>query len=196
MEEDLNKINQCRNAAEFLALLNTTINNSLTEDYWKITLPNDLATSAPRSPSLFSYYAALNLLGSKVLFSNLKVSDLLDPANKAKKSAVERHHLFPKEYLNRIGITEQRDQNQIANFALIEWNDNIAILDAPPSDYFPKFIDRFKNDPLLKEMLRVHALQDGWQNLDYFEFLESRRKLIAEIIREGFKQLNENTSSL
>jgi len=193
MEEDFNRLEKVNTADDFISQLNKTIDDSLTEDYWKITLPNDLATSSPRSPSLFAYYAALNLLHSRVLFSGLLVSDLLDPANKAKKAAVERHHLFPKEYLKKIKITEQRDQNQIANFALIEWNDNIAIQDDPPAKYFPEYINRFKSDSGLKEMLRVHALPENWQHMEYFEFLEVRRKLIAEIIREGFKELSSKS---
>ena len=32
---------------------------TLTGDYWAITLPNQLATSASRIPSLFAYQAAL-----------------------------------------------------------------------------------------------------------------------------------------
>jgi hypothetical protein len=193
MEEDLSKIEKVKTADEFVKQLNKTIDDTLTEDYWKIGLPNDLATSSPRSPSLFSYYASLNLLHSRVLFSDLLVSDLLDPASKAKKSAVERHHLFPKEHLARLNITELRETNQIANFALIEWNDNIAIQDDPPPTYFPKYINRFKNDSGLKEMLRVHALPQDWQNMDYFKFLEVRRKLIAEIIREGFAELSSKS---
>jgi hypothetical protein len=37
------------------------IKNLLTEDYWNITLVNDLETSPTRTPVLFAYYAALNL---------------------------------------------------------------------------------------------------------------------------------------
>ena len=62
----------------------------------------------------------MNLLDARVLFSKMKVSELLDPAMKARKSAIERHHLFPKGYLAKLGIKELRDTNQIANYALVE----------------------------------------------------------------------------
>lgn len=94
--------------------------NTLTEDYWNITLPGELATSSARSPALFAYYAALNRLKARVLFSNLTVAELIDPASRAKRSALERHHLFPKHYLATLGIKEKRDINQIANLALGE----------------------------------------------------------------------------
>jgi hypothetical protein len=188
MEEDFNKISGIKSAADYVAHLNRVINDSLTDDYWRIGLPNDLSTSSPRSPSLFAYYAALNLLQAKVLFSKLLVSELLDPTSKANKSAVERHHLFPKEYLKRLGITEQREHNQIANYALVEWNDNIAILDDPPEKYYPKFKERFDVNEL-KEMTHFHALPENWHTMKYIDFLDSRRKLMAEVIHEGFLKL-------
>ncbi len=188
MEQDLNRIRETKTAEEFVTFLNRIITDSLTDDFWAITLPNDLATSSPRSPSLFAYYAALNLLQGRVLFSKMLVSDLLDPTMKAKKSAVERHHLFPKAYLNKIGFTEIRDTNQIANFALVEWNDNIAISDEAPDSYYPKYASRFSQNELSK-MLYWHAVPDGWEKMEYQAFLEQRRKLIANVTREGFKEL-------
>ena len=41
---------------------------------------------------------------------------------------MERHHLFPRAYLQRLGYSSTRDRNQIANYALVEWKDNIDIL--------------------------------------------------------------------
>jgi hypothetical protein len=188
MEQDLNRIRETKTADEFVTFLNRIITDSLTDDFWAITLPNDLATSSPRSPSLFAYYAALNLLQGRVLFSKMLVSDLLDPTLKAKKSAVERHHLFPKAHLNKSGITEIRDTNQIANFALVEWNDNIAISDEAPDSYYPKYASRFSKSELSK-MLFWHAMPEDWKKMEYQEFLEKRRKLIANVTREGFEEL-------
>ena len=53
---------------------------NFTSDYWDISLPNRLDTSSPRSPALFAYLAALNLLDAEVLFSDVRVRELLDPA--------------------------------------------------------------------------------------------------------------------
>jgi hypothetical protein len=188
MEQDLARIRDVRNADGFVALLDKIINDTLTEDYWNITLPNELATSSPRSPSLFAYYASLVLLDARVLFSKMQVSALLDPAIKAKKSGTERHHLFPKGYLATIGISEIRETNQIANFALVEWDDNIEISDDPPSKYYRKYASRFSKEEL-DQMLHWHALPLDWPNMEYKELVETRRKLIAQIIREGFSKL-------
>ena len=188
MAKDLNRLDGVRDAAGFIRLLDGIITDTFTEDFWAITLPNELATSSSRSPSLFAYYAALNLLGAKVLFSDLKVSDLLDPTIQANKANLERHHLFPKGYLKTLGITETRDINQIANFALVEWADNISISDMPPSRYFPQYADRY-SDVEWEPMRLWHALPVGWECLDYETFLLERRKSIAAVIRRGFECL-------
>jgi hypothetical protein len=130
----------------------------------------------------------LNLLDARALFSSIKVSELLDPAVKAHKSAVERHHLFPKGYLRKQGITGQRETNQIANYALVEWSDNIGISDSSPSSYFPKYAARFSADDL-ERMCYWHALPTGWEEMEYRDFLEARRKAVAQVIRDGFSVL-------
>ena len=105
MEADLARLRSINDTASFVKNFDQVISDTLTEDFWAITLPNEIATSSPRSPSLFAYYAALNLLGARVLFSKMKVSELLDPAIKGKKAGTERHHLFPKNYLKKMNIT-------------------------------------------------------------------------------------------
>jgi len=192
MEADLARLRNVKDAHAFCEVLNQIINDTFTEDYWNITLPNDLATSSARSPSLFAYYSALNLLDAKVLFSKMKVSELLDPAIKAKKSSTERHHLFPKNYLKMIGISDTKEINQIANFALVEWSDNIAITDTAPAEYLPKYIKRF-TEPEISLMNYWHALPKDWERLEYPVFLEQRRKIIARVIRDGFAELSKGT---
>jgi hypothetical protein len=188
MEQDLSRLRDIKDASGFVDFLDRIISDTLTEDYWNITLPNELATSSPRSPSLFAYYAALNLLEARVLFSKMKVSTLLDPAMKARKSAVERHHLFPKGYLAKLGIKELRDTNQIANYALVEWSDNIDISDRPPVEYFPRYIERFSPEEL-SQMYYWHALPERWETSDYQDFLVLRRRGMARVIRDGFQHL-------
>jgi len=190
MEQDLALLRGIESGQEFVRLVERIIMDTFTEDYWNINLPNALATSSARSPSLFAYYAALNLLGARVLFSKMKVSELLDPALKGPKAAIERHHLFPRGYLRTLGLTSTRDTNQIANFALVEWSDNIDISDKSPAEYFPKYAARFTQQEL-DEMMYWHALPKGWEKMEYPEFLEARRKGIARVIREGFLKLSE-----
>ncbi len=191
MEQDLALLRGKYNSAEFVHALNQEIQAVLTNDYWETTLPNELATASARSPAMFAFFAALCLLDARVLFSQMKVNELLDPGIKAAKSALERHHLFPRNYLRKMGIKETRDINQVANYALVEWSDNVAISDQSPVEYVPQFEARFSSEDL-RQMYFWHALTDRWYEMNYADFLEERRKRIARIIRLGFEKLSAN----
>ncbi len=171
----------------FLAELDRLVTANFTRDYWDISLPNRLDTSSPRSPALFAYLAALNLLDAEVLFSDVRVEDLLDPAVTAPRS-IERHHLFPKNYLSSLGVTGLKQVNAIANMAFLDWPENATISDKAPSNYWPALSATVPAERLAKQV-HLHALPVGWEQLDYQEFLEHRRTLIARIVREGFAAL-------
>ena len=114
--------------------------------------------------------------------------DLLDPPAQGQKRALERHHLFPKQYLKKQGIESVRDINQIANYALVEWDDNISISDAPPTQYWGKYAERF-DQATLATMMQWHALPERWWTMSYDQFLAARRPLIAGVIRQGYQKL-------
>jgi len=189
MEFDLARFRSIDTADQFLNALHSICDQTLTDDFWEITLPNDLATSASRSPSLFAYYASQVLLDAKALFSDSRVSDLLDPSIQAPRSAVERHHLFPRAMLHREGIKEIRQTNQIANFALVEWGDNVAIADSPPNEYVPLLAEKFSPADL-KQIYAWNALPEGWESMAYDEFLVIRRDLMAALIKQGYEKLS------
>jgi hypothetical protein len=188
MEFDLARFREVKDADSFVNILESACDLALTEDYWRITLPNDLATSSPRSPSLFAYNAALVLLDTRALFSKLKVSELLDPVSQGIRGAVERHHLFPKGYLKTLDISDLRETNQIANYALVEWGDNMKIMDQSPTEYLPGMASRFGKEELSR-MYHWHALPENWEQMNYRQFLEQRRELIAQVIQEGCRTL-------
>lgn len=188
MEFDLARFREVTDGNEFIQILETVCTEKLTSDFWETTLLTELATSSPRSPSFFAYIASLNLLDAKGLFSKLKVSDLISPSVKAKKSALERHHLFPKSYLESIGIKGVKKTNQIANYALIEWKKNITISDKDPKSYLPEQQEGVSSEEL-SQMYYWHALPKGWEEMDYFEFLKKRREMIAKVIKAGYEKL-------
>lgn len=193
MERDLADFRVFKNADDFIKWIDNTIKSELTDDFWETTLPARLETSSSTSPLLHCYTASLNLLDAKALFSDIKVWDALDPTTKALKSKVERHHLFPKNYLKSFGIESTRDTNQIANYALLEWKYNISIADTPPSEYFSKYKDIISSEKMEK-MMYWHALPIEWENMSYDEFLTERRKLMALIIKDGFSMLQRGQS--
>ncbi len=188
MDGDLNRVRGLADAKSFLSVLDELMTNELTNDFWAISLPAALDSSSARNPELFAFVAAQNRLGAPVLFSHKKVGDLIDPALKTKKKALERHHLFPRGWLEKEGETDLKVINQMANYALLEWPENISISDDPPSDYVPQIKGRFEPTEW-QRMQELHALPENWEMLSYSSFLQARRGLMAAIIRRGFESL-------
>jgi hypothetical protein len=169
----------------------------MTGDFWSITLPNSLATSAYKSPALLAYFAALNIHDADVLLSKTKVRSRLDPAISLKKG-IERHHLFPKGYLKINGMKDRKKVDQIANFAFVEWFDNIEISDEPPSKYWPEQVTKRMakakfNEKRLNEQMDLHALPKNWESMEYDVFLQMRRVLMADVARRAFELLKSDS---
>lgn len=190
MDADLNRLKNIKDAEGFVRALDELIASEFTEDYWKITLPNELATSSSRSPQLFAFIAAQNRIAANVLFSHKLVPDLIDPSLNTVRKPLERHHLFPKAWLISNGIKDQKETNQIANYALLEWPENLAISDLPPSEYLPQIEERYAENPSKWQQMNLdHGLPENWHQMEYSKFLTERRKLMAEVIRRGFMTL-------
>lgn len=188
VEQDLLRIAEAKSGDAFVATLNGIIDTTLTEDYWTIQLPSSLETSSAFGPTVFAYHASLVLLNARPLFSPLQLGELFDASPHAPRSAVERHHLFPKRYLTLIGIDRTAQRNQIANYAYVEWTDNVEIGDSPPSEYFPPLFKELS--PQEQKQARFwHALPEGWERMDYRDFLQRRRELIADVVRAAFDKL-------
>lgn len=188
MDSDLNRLKELHTSGEFIDKLEEFMSGVLTNDFWSISLPIQMDSSSSRSPVTFAYTASQTLLNAPVLFSHKKVSDLLDPALKTVKKPLEKHHLFPRAWLERNGVTDLKQINQIANFALIEWPENIDIRDSHPSEYVPEIKARFSESDWSR-MCSLHALPEGWSEMDYADFLVERRKLMGQIIKRGYEQL-------
>ena len=111
---------------------------------------------------------------------------------KIKKKRLEKHHIFPKNYLiSEYGFDSNKDKakiNQIANLTFLEFEDNIEISDMHPRDYFDMVKDRFSEEEL-KEMFFMHAIPDNFYDLSYEDFLEQRRKLMAGVIKKAFNKI-------
>lgn len=191
MEQDLADLRGLSKTDDFLTQLQRKIENEFTEDFWQINLPERLATASYRNPAFFAYCAALNLLDARAFFSQYKVADLLDPYIRPKKAPLDRHHLFPKAYLARLGVKDRREVNQVANLSIADWADNSLVIgDKPPAEYMPRLKEGMTSEEV-KQMYFWHALPEGWEGMTYSQFLVERRKLMAQVIRKGFRKLKE-----
>ncbi len=133
------------------------------------------------SPAWFGYIAALNVPGTPMLFSTTTLAVKLLPGASGDKKSVDKHHIFPKQYLTKLGYTGDRDRNQIANFTYLDYNTNIDISDDLPSEYVGKYRQKLGEDGY-KKTCAENALTVDFEKMSYPDFLEKRRKLMAEIV--------------
>lgn len=174
---------------EFIVLLDGEIKNNFTEDYFNSNLIRDLTTSSTVSPSWRGYIAALNVLNHNVLFSNISTRILLNPGGSGSKSTLDVHHVFPKNYLAKLGIEDDRDRNQIANLAYLDYHINIDISDDDPKNYANEQLNRL-GDSFYNESLAQNAIPIGFEKMTYHDFLDARRRLMADIIRKAYNFLS------
>ena len=192
MQEDLNRLDGVPATAErFVAVLNGQIDAAVPDDWWRVTLIDGLLTSSATAPAYVAYVSALNILDADVLLATSKVKDWITGRRTVK--GIEKHHLFPRDYLKSVlGLTDNKKINQVANFALVEWSDNIAISNQPPDEYWPAEVaDKAIDNARRARQEEWHALPPDWTGLEYDDFLEQRRRLMAKVIFEGFKRLTD-----
>lgn len=187
VEKQFADLRNIHSADEFIAYLEQRIASLLTDDYFNLTLPNELNSSSANSPVWFSYLASQVVLNNPMLFSTSALVKFLLPGASGTKNSVDKHHIFPKNYLTKIGYTSDRDRNQVANFTYLDYATNIAISDNPPAEY----VGRYKAE--LGESYKIHcdnhALPENFETMEYPEFLSKRRILMAQIIKKAFQQL-------
>jgi len=192
MESDLNYFKNARSKDDFIKLLNAAIGSELTNDFWEITVPNKLLVSSSKKNAIRNtFFAGLIRKGANVLFSEKKVGDLFDPALKKRKKDLEKHHIFPKNYLSSKFGLDRRQINQVANFTYLEFEDNIDISNSAPKDYFIDITNRYyKNrETELREVLAEHCLPENFYDMNFKDFLKERRKLMAKDVWSVFLSL-------
>lgn len=188
VEKQFADLRNVSSAQDFIAYIDNVIASRFTNDYFSVTLPRELDTSSAISPAWNGYVAAQIVLHVDLLFGNTPIRDYFMPGTSGQKSFIDRHHLFPKNYLANIGIKTDRERNQIANFAYINYAKNIAISDSSPREYIPCYREKL-GQQVFDNACKMHALPLNFENMDYSKFLQERRILMAEIIREAYNRL-------
>ena len=171
--------------------LEEIINTQITSDYWSITLPQNLNSSSTTNNVFLVYLASLIFNDVKVFLSDIKIKDVLSAEGvNFKKSPVDIHHLFPKNYLRKIGLTSTKDTNQVANYVYLEYKDNIKISDKNPLEYWKEIsANSYIEDSELGKLLQAQAIPENFFELEYPEFLKQRRSLMAKSINSYFNKL-------
>ena len=190
VEKKFADLRDIHTANEFVEYLDSEISNRFTDDYFKYTLPSELNSSSATSPAWYGYVAAINVLGTPMLFSTTPLSQYFALGSSGDKSSVDKHHIFPKHYLETIGYDNDRDRNQIANFTYLDYSTNIDISDAPPEEYVNRYREKLGNEGY-KLACAQNALPENFEKLTYPEFLKRRRILMAQIIKKAYIKLNQ-----
>lgn len=188
VEKQFADLRDVHNADEFVAYLDSVIKNRFTDDYFTYSFPSELNSSSATSPAWYGYIAAINVLGTPMLFSTAPLSQYFVLGTSGDKNSVDKHHIFPKHYLEQIGYDNDRDRNQIANFTYLDYATNIDISDAPPAEYVARYKEKLGEEGY-KLACAQNALPENFEQLSYPDFLNQRRILMAQIVKKAYEKL-------
>lgn len=189
-EQDLARARSSTGADGFLKALDGMLAEVLTGDYWTRTLTGALETQRGRAPAALAFRAGQVILGARALFSDNPIANFLRSGESAGRAASEIHHLFPKAWLIRKGVTDKRLMNQVANLADVGWSDNSNIRSQPPSKYVPRLREQTgMTDDAWNRACVEHALPPRWEEMEYSIFLRERRARMAHVIRAAYRVL-------
>lgn len=169
--------------------------SELSSTFWSAALPQSMNTASASSPYFRVFRAAQVKMKDKGFLSrDISVDDLISNVGHV-------HHLYPADFLKKQGLT-QSQYNQIANYALVQSEINIAISNKAPQIYFSELAAQCAGGALkyggitdineMKANLEMHCIPmtmlDG-QIPNYADFLNERRRLMAEKLQKYFEML-------
>jgi hypothetical protein len=173
----------------------TVISTELPDSFWEALLPQEMNTSSASSPYFAAYQAAQVKSGDRGFLSrDITASDLL-------LNHHDVHHLYPSNYLKKKGLARGQ-YNQIANFVLTQSEINIAVGDKAPEVYFGQLAEQCNGGKILyggitdteemKNNFRMNAIPEcllSGEKMEYDSFLEARRPLMAQKLKNWFEAL-------
>lgn len=190
VEKQFADLRDIKDTEGFVSYLESVIETRFTDDYFAYTLPSSLEGSSANSPAWFGYVASLIVLGTPMLFSTAPLSQHFVVGSNGGKSSIDKHHIFPKNYLTQIGYDNDRDRNQIANFTYLDYNTNIDIGDKAPAEYVGEYRQKLGEEGYALTC-KQNALPLGFEEMEYQDFLRRRRLLMAETVCAAYRKLCE-----
>ena len=173
-----------------------TEKTELPDSFWNAGLIENLTSSNSNNPAFKVFIASQVKKNSRgFLSTDITVRNMLSGLG-------DIHHIYPRSYLKTKFNMPKATYNQVANYVYTEQPINLAIGNTPPHTYFkelkeqcdtrePKYGGIYDLSNLRKN-LAENAIPDSvldGRKLDYKKFLASRRKLIANSIRDYYKSL-------
>lgn len=177
------------------AMLKSIEDAVLSENFWRVAVPQNLTMTSTNNPTYLVYLAAqVYFNDSSLLSTNITVRELITLGG-------DVHHVFPKQYLINNGYPKNL-YNQDGNYAYLDRPVNESIGKKAPKEYFQEALSQCKS----KQAVCGSIIDEGqlYKNLamncipadvftmdyqDYPRFLEERRSLMADKIRRYYDSL-------
>ena len=176
--------------------LKMTEAGELSDAFWNTVLVQRLDTSVASSPYFLVFLMAQVKKNARGFLSKqITVQSLIEQRG-------DIHHIFPKKYLQKNGVDNRKDYNQIANYVYTQSETNIKIKDDAPCEYMAcmkqqvagegTFYGGITDMDDLKANLAENCVPEEFMNMDIFDytvFLDMRRTQMARYIREYYEGL-------
>lgn len=173
-----------------------TESGQLSDAFWNYTLVDRLDTSVASSPYFNVFLMAQVKNGARGFLSEqIDVQSLIEQRG-------DIHHIFPKKYLQKNGMNNRKEYNQIANYVYTQSEINIKIKDSAPCEYMSKMKKQVNGGVVvyggitdagdLKKNLAECCIPEIFAEMDYTgykEFLKQRRIRMAAYIRDYYFSL-------
>ena len=132
-----------------------------------------------------TFYPVLQLLTHLKRSKDLITGLPLRRGQLGNQAQLQKHHIFPKARLKEHGY-KQNDWNSLANFCFLTAESNKKIGQQYPTDYFEKAEE---NNPGALKSHWIPMNKELWKIENYFEFLEERRRLLAQATNDLLNDL-------
>ena len=192
MDRDLRSIND----KSFLRFFSEVEAAELSDTFWNVRLVQMLETTSINNPAFRSYLASqVYFKETSFLSNNTYVMDLIQTAG-------DLHHIFPRAYLKKNGITNRNDYNQVANYTFLDTQVNIKVGSKSPKEYLGLadnqcqtkqiIIGSIEDKDQLDQNLMTNSIPLDLYDFDYSnyqEFLKLRREMMAKKLRKFYESI-------
>ena len=179
-----------------MTFLKTTEAGELSDAFWNTVLVQRLDTSVSSSPYFLVFLMAQVKKNARGFLSKqITVQSLIEQRG-------DIHHISPKKYLQKNGVDNRKDYNQIANYVYTQSETNVKIKDAAPCEYMARMKQQVSGEGTffggitdmddLKANLAENCVPEAFMDMDIFDyqvFLDMRRTMMAQFIREYYESL-------
>lgn len=176
--------------------LKTTEAGELSDAFWNTVLVQRLDTSVASSPYFLVFLMAQVKKNARGFLSKqITVQSLIEQRG-------DIHHIFPKKYLQKNGVANRKDYNQIANYVYTQSETNIKIKDDAPCKYMARMKQQVAGEGTfyggitdiddLRANFAENCVPETLIDMDVFDyqvFLDTRRNMMAQYIREYYENL-------